>query len=114
MLALAACEYNPQLLMEEGAERLDANATRAHVSGNTEFWEAGTLYYHPDGTLKSIWRKVKSDGTWTVDENGRVCLVTRSWEQCHYYLSYEGEVLTVSDGLIRGAYKIEAGNKLPR
>ena len=114
VLTLGACEYNPQVLVDAGATRLDASAVETHLSGNTEFWEAGPVFYYPDGKLETIWRKVKSDGNWTIGDDGEVCLTTRTWEKCHYYLAQEGEVFTVVDGKVRGINKIESGNKLRR
>ena len=113
-LALIGCEYNPQALVDEGATRLDAAAAEAHLSGNTEFWQAGPVYYYPDGRLETIWRKVKSDGSWTVGADGEVCLTTRTWEKCHYYLAQGNEVFTVVDNKVRGINKVEPGNKLRR
>ena len=113
-LAISACEYNPQALVDSGAARLDAAAAQAHIAGNTEFWEAGPVYYYPDGRLETIWRKVKSDGSWTVGADGEVCLSTRTWDKCHYYLAQEGEVFTVVDGKVRGINKTQAGNRLRR
>lgn len=113
-LTLGACAYNPQALVDAGAIRLDASAARAHVAGNTEFWEAGPVYYYPDGRLETIWRKVKSDGSWTIDAAGEVCLATRTWKKCHYYLAQGSEVFTVVDNRVRGINKMESGNKLRR
>ena len=129
LLSLAACESvdsglerldnaflkrDPQVLIDNGAVRLDARAAEAHLSGNTEFWEAGPIYYYPDGKLETIWRKVKSDGNWTIDAQGEVCLTTRSWQKCHHYLAYDGEIVTVLDGKTRGVQKVETGKKLDR
>lgn len=115
MFALVACSrYDPQLFVDDGAVRLDAGAAEAHLSGNTEFWEAGPVYYFPDGRLETIWRKVRSDGNWTIGADGEVCLTTRTWEKCHYYLAYDGQVHTVVDGLVRGVNKVEPGNRLRR
>ena len=114
VLTLGACEYSPQALLDTGAVRLDASAAEAHLSGNTEFWEAGPVYYYPDGRLETIWRKVKSDGSWTIGADGEVCLSTRTWQKCHYYLAQESEVFTVVDGKVRGINKVEPGKKLKR
>ena len=128
-LLLAACETvdsglerldnaflkrDPQRLLDQGAVRLDTSAARSHLSGNTEFWEAGPVYYDPDGSLETVWLKVKSGGSWTIDASGEVCLTTRTWRKCHHYLAYDGEIVTVVDGKTRGVQKVEAGKKLRR
>ena len=64
-LSLAACETlktadnaflkrNPQTLLDAGATRLNAAQAKAHVSGNTEFWREGTVFYHSDGQLQLV------------------------------------------------------------
>lgn len=122
-LFLAACETlekadnaflkrNPQTLLDAGATRFNAAQAKAHVSGNTEFWEEGTVYYNPDGQLKLVWRKVKSSGTWQIAEDGNVCFSVPTWkESCHYYLDLDGTITTVVKDKTHGVLKVEQGNK---
>ena len=124
-LALAACETlekadnaflkrNPQTLLDAGATRLNAAQAKAHVSGNTEFWDAGTVFYDPDGQLKLVWRKVKSSGTWKIAADGNVCLTAPTWSACHYYLDLDGTITTVKKGKTRGVLQVEQGKHAPR
>ena len=121
-LGLAACETlkkadnaflkrNPQTLLDAGATRFNAEQAKAHVSGNTEFWEEGTVYYNPDGQLKLVWRKVKSSGSWEIAADGNVCFIVPTWkESCHYYLELDGTVTTVVKDKTNGVLKIEQGD----
>jgi hypothetical protein len=122
-LGLAACETlekadnaflkrNPQTLLDAGATRFDAAQAKAHVSGNTEFWEEGTVYYDPDGQLELVWRKVKSSGTWEIAADGNVCFIVPTWkESCHYYLDLDGTITTIVKDKTHGILKVEQGNK---
>jgi hypothetical protein len=129
-LGLAACESveptlekldntflkrNPQTLIDQGATRLTSEQARGHVSGNTEFWDQGTVYYNPDGQLDLVWHKVKSTGSWEIADDGNVCFTVPNWNKsCHYYLLYQGAVTTVSDGNTNGVLKVEPGKHLLR
>jgi hypothetical protein len=126
-LGLAACETietglkkadnaflkrDPQTLLDAGATRLNAAQAKAHVSGNTEFWEEGTVFYDPDGQLELVWRKVKSSGNWNIAADGNVCFIVPKWkETCHYYLDLDGTITTVVKDKTHGIFKVEQGNK---
>jgi hypothetical protein len=121
-LGLAACETlekadnaflkrNPQTLLDAGATRLNAAQAKAHVSGSTEFWEEGTVFYDPDGQLKLVWRKVKSSGNWKIAADGNVCFIVPTWkESCHYYLDLDGTITTVVKDKTHGVLKVEQGD----
>ena len=129
-LCLAACESdnptlqkldnaflkrNPQTLIDAGATRLTADEARAHVSGNTEFWDQGTVYYNPDGQLELVWHKVKSTGSWEISADGNVCFTVPKWNKnCHYYLQHDGAITTVDEGRTSGVLKVEPGKHLLR
>jgi hypothetical protein len=122
-LGLAACETlekvdnaflkrNPQALLDAGATRLNAAQARSHVSGNTEFWQEGSVFYDPDGQLKLVWGKVKSSGTWEIAADGNVCFIVPTWkESCHYYLDLDGTITTVVKDKTHGVLRVEQGNK---
>ncbi len=121
--SIAACETierqllgsDPQFMIDAGATRLDGQQARTHVSGKTEFWKEGTLYYDPDGQLDLVWRKVKSTGKWEVSADGDVCLQVPKWQQsCHYYLNDDGKIITVKGKYVSGVYAVLEGKKLPR
>jgi len=105
---------NPQTLIDAGATRLSAEQARTHVSGNTEFWDAGTVYYNPDGQLELVWHKVKSTGSWDISGDGNVCFTVPKWNACHYYLQHDGAIITVSEGNTNGELKVEPGKHLLR
>ena len=129
-LCLAACESdnptlekldntflkrNPQTLIDAGATRLTTDQARAHVSGNTEFWSEGTVYYDPDGQLELVWSKIKSTGSWKISADGNVCFTVPTWnENCHYYLQHEGTITTVNQGKTSGVLKVVPGKQLLR
>ena len=80
--SLPACESqlkdqllgpDPQVLINGGATRIGGVQTRAHISGNTEVWKEGNVYYNPDGELELRWHKAITKGTWEVAANGIVC-----------------------------------------
>ena len=136
--ALAACGSqlenqllgpDPQVLINGGATRIGGEQTRAHVSGNTEVWREGNVYYKPDGELELRWRKARSKGTWEVAANGIVCWnvpawktldvpdatsvqTTRSERSCHYYLDDHGKITAVQGKYVSGVLEMKKGRKL--
>jgi len=125
MLGLAACEkVPPKILSEPGVTRFNGEQARAHISGNTEKWREGTGYYNPNGEMDVIWRKVKSNGTWQVSDDGTVCIQIRSWKKpsCHFYVDNNGAITLITDGKDtpfvgsrnRGVNEIVKGKKMPR
>ena len=136
--SLAACGTNlehqflgadPQVLINGGATRLGGELTRAHITGNTEFWKEGDIYYKPGGELELRWRKARSKGTWEVAANGIVCLNVPAWKtldvpyasslqsarserSCHYYLDDHGKITTVQGKNVSGVYEVKKGRKL--
>jgi len=129
-MALAACESdnptlqkldntflkrNPQTLIDAGATRLDADQARTHVSGNTEFWSEGTVYYNPDGQLELVWHKVKTAGSWEISADGDICFTVPKWKKtCHYYLQHDGAITTVNEGKTSGVLEVKPGKQLLR
>jgi len=106
---------NPQTLIDAGATRLSAEQARTHVSGNTEFWDEGTVYYNPDGQLELVWHKAKIAGSWEITDDGNVCFTVPKWNKtCHYYLKHDGAIITVSEGNTNGELKVEPGKHLLR
>ena len=120
---------NPQVLINGGATRIGGVQTRAHVSGNTEVWKEGEVYYKPDGELELRWHKVRSRGTWEITANGVVCWNVPSWKtldipdvsslnttnserNCHYYLDDHGKITTVRGKHVTGVHEIRKGRKL--
>jgi hypothetical protein len=93
---------------------LNGDQARAHVSGNTEKWEQGTIYYNPGGKLEMIWRKVKTDGAWNVLNDGNICFEVKGWNQtCHYYVNNNGAITMIVGTKNRGVVEIVKGKKLP-
>jgi hypothetical protein len=95
--------------------RLNADQARAHVSGNTEKWEQGTIYYNPGGKLEMVWRKVKTNGVWNVLDDGNICMQAKQWkkESCHYYVNNNGAITLIDGVRNRGVVEIVEGKKLP-
>ena len=136
--SLAACgsplEYqllgaDPQVLINGGAKRIGGEQTRTLVSGNTEVWKEGNVYYQPDGELELRWHKVRSRGTWEIAANGVVCWNVPDWKtldvpdatnvqtarsarSCHYYLDDHGKITTVQGKYVVGVHEIKKGRKL--
>ena len=121
--------HNPQDLINGGATRIGGVQTRAHVSGNTEVWKEGNVYYKPDGELELRWHKALSRGTWEVTGNGVVCWSVPDWKtldlpdgtnlqtaksqrNCHYYLDDHGKITTVQGKYVAGVHEIKKGKKL--
>jgi hypothetical protein len=106
---------SPQPLIDAGATRLTSEQARAHVSGNTEFWDQGSVYYNPDGQLDLVWNKVNSTGSWEISGDGNVCFTVPKWNKnCHYYLQHDGAIVTVNEGSTNGVLKVEPGKHLLR
>ncbi len=115
-LVVSACRSGPpKVVNEPGVTRLNGDQARAHVSGNTEKWEQGTIYYHPGGKLEMIWRKVKTNGVWNVLDDGNVCFEVKKWRNpaCHYYVNNNGAITMIEGVRNRGAVEIVEGKKLP-
>jgi hypothetical protein len=115
MLVVSACESGPpKIVNEPGVTRLNADQARAHVSGNTEKWEQGTIYYNPGGKLEMIWRKVKTNGVWNVLDDGNICFEVKGWNEiCHYYVNNNGAITLIEGVRNRGVVEIVEGKKLP-
>jgi len=115
MLVVSACESGPpKIVNEAGVTRLNADQARAHVSGNTEKWEQGTIYYNPGGKLEMVWRKVKTNGAWNVLDDGNICFEVKGWNQtCHYYVNNNGAITLIEGVRNRGVVEIVEGKKLP-
>ena len=115
-LVVSACRSGPpKIVNEPGVTRLNGDQARAHVSGNTEKWEQGTIYYHPGGKLEMVWRKVKTDGVWNVLDDGNICFEVKKWKNqaCHYYVNNNGVITMIEGVRNRGVVEIVEGKKLP-
>ena len=115
-LVLSACRSGPpKIVNEPGVTRLNGDQARIHVSGNTEKWVQGTIYYNPDGKLEMVWHKIKTNGSWEVLADGNVCMQARNWkrESCHYYVNNNGAITMIEGVRNRGVVEIVEGKKLP-
>ena len=115
-LVVSACRSGPpKIVNEPGVTRLNGDQARAHVSGNTEKWEQGTVYYNPDGKLEMVWRKINTNGTWKVLADGNVCMQAKNWkrESCHYYVNNKDAITMIEGVRNRGVVEIVEGKKLP-
>ncbi len=100
-------------LTEAGATRLNPAQVKAHVTGQTEEWDRGGAYYMEDGKLKVIWRKVFSNGSWEVSDDGTLCYQVPRWEKrCHFYMNHEGAIIVLEDGRNVGTRHLHDGDKL--
>ena len=129
LLGLAACDKiepgldqlqdtlkrDAKVLYDEGATRLTSEQAKQHVSGNTEFWKEGTVYYDPDGNLELFWHKNRIKGNWEMLDSGAICFDVPSWNiTCHFYLDHDGAITTIEDGKIIGTLKVKLGKHLGR
>ena len=129
LLGLAACDKiepgldqlqgtfkrDARALYGEGATRLTSEQAKQHVSGNTEFWRQGAVYYDPDGNLELIWQKARIKGNWEMLDNGTICFDVPRWNiTCHYYLDHDGAITTIEDVKIIGTLKVKPGKHLGR
>ena len=96
-----------------GATRLNPEQVKAHLTGKTEEWDHGGAYYMEDGQLRVIWRKVFSNGSWEVSDDGTLCYQVPRWEKrCHFYMNYEGQTVMLEDGRNLGPRLLHDGDKL--
>jgi len=78
-----------EALTKAGATRLNATQVKAHVTGKSEEWSHGGAYYKEEGKLRVIWRKVYSNGSWQVSDDGTLCYQVPRWEErCHIYMAH--------------------------
>jgi len=104
-----------QVLYDEGATRLTSEQAKQHVSGNTEFWKEGAVYYDPDGKLALYWNKNRIKGNWKMQDSGTICFDVPRWNTpCHYYLDHDGAITTIKNDKIAGTLKVVPGENLPR
>ena len=107
------CATDEEILSQAGAVRLDAEQARAHVSGYTEDWIHGGAYYHADGKLEVVWRKVRYRATWEVSAEGEICYQLENRpRRCHFYMRHEDEILMLDEGRNIGARILFVGNRL--
>ena len=124
LLGLAACDKiepgldqlhgtlkrDAKALYDEGATRLTSEQAKQHVSGNTEFWKEGTIYYDPDGNLELFWHKARIKGNWEMLDSGTICFDIPKWKiTCHHYLDHDGVITTIEDGKIIGTLTVKPG-----
>ena len=129
LLGLAACDKiepgldqlqdtlkrDAKVLYDEGATRLTSEQTKQHVSGNTESWKGGAIYYDPDGNLELFWHKNRIKGNWEMQDSGTICFDIPKWNiTCHYYLDHNGAITTIQNEKVIGNLKIEPGKHLAR
>jgi hypothetical protein len=116
LLASACRSGPPKIVNEPGVTRLNGDQARAHVSGNTEKWEQGTIYYSPNGKLEMVWRKVKTNGVWNVLDDGNICFEVKKWKNqtCHYYVNNNGAITMIDGVRNRGVVEIVEGKRLPQ
>ena len=123
VLAAAACETvrpcdpncpsDEQLLAEAGALRLTPGQVKMHVAEQTEGWTQGGAFYHADGSLQVVWRKVRYKGSWEVDAEGNLCYELPKWKRrCHFYMRKDDGTYLLDEGRNIGIRPIYAGNRL--
>lgn len=96
-----------------GATRLNPEQVKAHLTGKTEEWDHGGAYYMEDGQLRVIWRKVFSDGSWEVADDGTLCYQVPRWEErCHFYMNHDDQIVVLEDGRNLGPRQLHDGDKL--
>jgi hypothetical protein len=102
-----------EALTEAGATRLSPAQVKAHVTGKTEVWSHGGAYYMEDGKLRVIWRKVYSNGSWEVSDDGTLCYQVPHWEKrCHFYMNHEDRIIVLEEDRNVGVWPLHDGNKL--
>jgi len=103
-----------EALTKAGATRLNAAQVKDHVTDKTEEWHRGGAYYMADGKLRVKWRKVYSDGSWEVSDDGVLCYQIPRWEKrCHIYMNHEDEIIVLEEDKNIGTRDLFEGNKLP-
>lgn len=112
LLACATGTVFEQKLLEEGAMRMNAEQVKAHLAGNTQKWINGGAYFVPDGTVYVKYAgKVFPKTRWTVDSDGKVCLVNPDGfvTSCSAYFDKDGEVWVVTLEVMGKAQQTEGG-----
>lgn len=113
--ALLACATGTMFenkLEVEGAKRMNAEQVRAHLSGNTQKWINGGAYFYPNGTVSVKYAgKVYPKRTWTVDDDGKVCIVLPDGyvTSCSAYFDKNGEVWVVNLEIFGEVQQTEGG-----
>ena len=100
--------------MSEGAVRLNPAQVTDHLSGNTQVWTntGSGAYFLPDGTVYVKYEgKVYPKRTWTVDNNGKVCIAFPNGfvSSCSVYYNKNGEVWYVTLEIMGVAQPVDGG-----
>ena len=111
--AIAVSKLERQL-RSDGAVRLNPAQVTDHLSGNTQVWTRGGsgAYFLPDGSVY-----VKYDGkiyplrTWTVDDDGRVCIAFPNGfvSSCSVYYYKDDTVWYVTQEIMGVAQEFDGG-----
>lgn len=110
-LGLTGCASVEQKLTEAGATRLYSDQVAAYIIGNTEKWSKGGGYYKADGTMEAVWEGVKTNRTYTISDDGEVC-IKHSKTFCHFYMNDHGKIVMIESGRNAGVKKMLVGNQL--
>ena len=107
------CPSDEEVLARAGAVRMTPDEVRARNIGYTEQWLRGGAYYREDGTMRAKWRKVYYNGTWEIEDDGRLCYQLPRWQsRCHFYMQIEGDVYLLDEGRNIGISLIFRGDQL--
>ena len=112
LLACATGTEFEKKLQQEGAKRMNAEQVTAHLAGKTQKWNNGGAYFNPNGTvLVKFGGKVYPKRTWTVDDDGKVCILLPDGyvTSCSAYFDKEGKVWVVNLEIFGEAQQTEGG-----
>lgn len=102
VFALAACTSKHLLekqLVNNGAERMNAEEVTRYLSGNTQQWDNGGAYFLPDGAVYVKWGgKIYPERKWVVDDDGKVCILflDGAKSSCSSYFRLDGKVWVIT------------------
>lgn len=112
LLACATGTTFEKKLQQEGAKRMNPEQVTTHLAGKTQKWNNGGAYFNSDGTvLVKFGGKVYPKRTWTVDDDGKVCILLPNGyvTSCSAYFDKDGKVWVVNLEIFGEAQQTEGG-----
>ncbi len=102
-VALAGCQTTQEKMVESGAKQLTKSEVATFLTNKTVTWlnGNGASYYAPDGKMPFVFKGKKDNGSWSIAENGTICLkMEQFWgekENCNWKYFKNGDAYSVFD-----------------
>ena len=85
-----------------------------YLSGKSQIWKEGRIFYSDAGTLQAHWQGQCAKGKWSTRDDGTLCRHVTAWgeDSCETYYHDGDVVIMVKDGDSLPALQQEEGNTI--